>query len=55
MADDNRPTWKPYLAYLERYGARKRAEGEQIIDNDSEEYWRDRERWHQEQQTPKAA
>jgi hypothetical protein len=64
MSADNRPRWRPFSEYLERFGERNRAKRENegdnvtfVSDEDAKEeaYWRDRERWHQEQQQFKKA
>jgi hypothetical protein len=44
MPNDNRPTWKPYLLYLQQYGDRKRAEGNPSPDIALESYLIERER-----------
>ena len=36
---DNRLTWKPFTEYLQRYGDRKRAEGEGSPDIAPQSYW----------------
>ena len=40
--NDNRPTFRPYLAYLERYGDRKRAQGELSPETHDDAYWQER-------------
>jgi hypothetical protein len=57
MSEDRKqhPPEGLYCRYLRLWGDKRRAEGEQITDNDSEEYWRTRERWHAEQQQIKKA
>jgi hypothetical protein len=52
--NDNRPEGF-YSRYLRLLGERRRAKNEQIMEDDSEQYWRDRKKWHAEQQLPRKA
>jgi hypothetical protein len=57
---DNKPEGL-YCRYLRLFGERRRAEGSMAANSSAideakeEQYWRDRNRWQQQQQTRKAA
>jgi hypothetical protein len=46
---DNRPTWKPFSEYLERWGERKRAEGNPSPDIAPQSFW---DEWRKNNQMP---
>jgi hypothetical protein len=52
MANTNQPVGF-YVRYLKRLREQREAKGEKAIDLDDEQYWRDREKWHAEQQREK--
>ena len=54
MGDNNRPGF--YMAYLEKlHRQREQARLPPATDTDDETYWRDRAKWHAEQQQFKKA
>lgn len=53
MSDDNRPSWRPFSEYIERWGERRRAEGHELPEVHDQKYWDDRAKWHREQNSEK--
>jgi hypothetical protein len=52
MTDNsNRPTWKPFSAYLERLAKQREERGEPPAPEvHDDQYWIERAKWHEEQQ-----
>jgi hypothetical protein len=51
--NDNRPTWRPFSEYIERWGERRRAEGHEAPDVAPPEYWAERAKWRRQQNIEK--
>jgi hypothetical protein len=55
LADDNRPTWKPFTEYIERWGDRRRAEGKKTPNVADNQYWEERRKFEAMKDQPKKA